>query len=187
MNSTALNPNSASPFKCSVPLGSTLARPLLAERDGLAQELDHLRKTEANLRAYETRLRVWQDRLDRGDKSEPATQPCFPASGSRAPMVNDPELQAAWTKLYRAHELLQAEQAYLRDERIAISARESELKRREGKVTMRESYIARREGQAAAERVAASVPMPPKKAPSMLTRLTRSPFFGVRAVADSAK
>jgi hypothetical protein len=159
-----------------------------APRDnGLAAEIERLRLCEANLRAYEARLRAWQERLVDGVSPPHAPVPAK-AEGSRAPFADDAALQAAWAKFYRAHELLEAEQNHLRDERMAMNGRETELKRREKAVEQREAQLLARERVAAEAPVAAVAAAPAAgKRSSRLDQLTHAPFAMAKAVFSPGK
>src|ERR1043166_8688513 len=99
------------------------AATLAEERRRLQEDHDALREREANLREYEARLRAWQAEIDAGragstnvGASAPAAAPVAPTvqrQSSRTPFNEDPALQAAWEKLHRARELLEAEQPHL--------------------------------------------------------------------------
>lgn len=152
---------------------------------GLAGEFERLREVEANLRAYEDRLRTWQQQLEQGPAVEVA-----PRAGSRGPFVNDVALQEAWQKLYRARELLDAEQRHLRDERIAAQGLGLEIQRREAAVTHREQAVAERERLLAADRAALSMVATEAAPPPTLSRLrqfTRTPFAFARAVFSAGR
>ena len=113
-----------------------------------ANELEELRKREANLADYEARLRAWQAQLDACQRT-PAmaamTATPFTRPVAEGGMVNDPVLNSAWGRLYRARELLEAEQRHVRDERIAHRETELRLKQREAELDKREARLVERE------------------------------------------
>jgi hypothetical protein len=146
------------------------------ERRRIEEDSEVLRLREANLREYEARLRVLQSEMDaRGGSSRSAT----PFSGkSMAPFAHDDAgLEAAWQKLHRAREFTEAEQAHLRDDRLAMHAFEVELKQREAAVAAREARVtAQEEMQAAQAPRGKREPMAGQQTLSAFTRLTRAPF-----------
>ncbi len=111
-------------------------------------ELEELRKREANLADYEARLRAWQAQLDACQRT-PAVAAMTAAPFARpvveGGMVNDRVLSSAWGRLYRARELLEAEQRHVRDERIAHRETELRLKQREAELDEREARLVERE------------------------------------------
>ena len=154
------------------------ATALELERRRIEEDSEVLRLREANLREYEARLRTLQGEMDSRGGSSRSTAP-FP-SKSMAPFAHDDAgLEAAWQKLHRAREFTEAEQAHLRDDRLAMHAFEAELKQREAAVAAREARVAAQEEVLAA---AASAPrskrepMAGQQTLSAFTRLTRAPF-----------
>jgi len=93
------------------------------------EDLDLIREQEANLRDYEARLRQLQAQLEADRVLWFSARP-----QSRSPFQDDAAAKAAWEKLQRATDLLEAERAIFRDERMAFREQEAELKRREAKV-----------------------------------------------------
>ena len=99
-------------------------------------------------------------------------------------------MPTAWEKLHRARELLEAEQAHLRDDRIAQREFEAQLKRREEAVAEREARVAEREA-----RLPANLPAPKPKAgaaaaeeeESAVSRLTTAPFKFASAMLRGKK
>lgn len=153
-----------------------------AERLRLEAEWQALREREENLRAYEAQLRAMQADLDgrREPESTTSVSP-FPAG--------ELSLQAAWDKLIRARELLDAEQAHFREDRLAMKAEMAEFTRRLANLAAREEAVVARErvllvadaGGRAAE------PMAGEHTMSVMTRLTRNPFDFARSVFRSRK
>ena len=60
---------------------------------------------------------------------------------SRSPFQDDAAVKAAWEKLQRATDLLEAERAVFRDERMAMRELEADVKRRETKLEEMEGKI----------------------------------------------
>jgi hypothetical protein len=121
---------------------------------------DELRAREKNLREYEERLRALQAQIDasRSAAARRAGQTIPP----QTPAVSADEvtLEAAWQKLNRTHEILEAEQRILIDERQAMWEIEAQLKARLEEVTAREAQLAEREA-----RVDAATAEPPQAKP----------------------
>lgn len=162
---------------------------LVEERRRLQEDQDALREREANLRDYEARLRAWQAEIDAGREGGGGvrTVPVVvvgPRSSSRPPFHEDPALQAAWEKLHRARELLEAEQTHLRTDRIVLREQEMEMRKREEALNAREECLAAREDLVAA---AAAQPIAGEQTMSAVTRLTRAPFQMARSVFGGKK
>ena len=102
---------------------------LAQERRRWHEDLDLLREQENNLREYEARLRQLQAQLEADRVLWFSSRP-----QSRSPFYDDAAVKAAWEKLQRATDLLEAERAVFRDERMAMRELEVELKRREAKI-----------------------------------------------------
>lgn len=102
---------------------------LAHERRRWHEDLDLLREQENNLREYEARLRQLQAQLEADRVLWFSARP-----QSRSPFNDDAAVKAAWEKLQRATDLLEAERAVFRDERMAMRELEVELKRREAKM-----------------------------------------------------
>ena len=102
---------------------------LAQERRRWHEDLDLLREQENNLRDYEARLRQLQAQLEADRVLWFSARP-----QSRSPFHDDAAVKAAWEKLQRATDLLEAERAVFRDERMAMREVELDLKRREGKI-----------------------------------------------------
>jgi len=160
---------------------------LAEERRRLQEDHDALRVREENLRNYESRLRALQDQIE-ADRSAAATaeQTQFlpRRAETKAPFEADPALQAAWEKLHRARELLEAEQNHMRDERLAAREKENEMKRREAAVTKREGWVVDRERLIAEATpiIDEAQPIAAEQTMSAVTRLTRGPFNMARSM-----
>ena len=153
----------------------------------LASEFDRLRECETNLRDYETRLREWQERLDRGERSVVPAIPSARCAGNSAPLVEDPDLRAAWQKLFRARELIDAEQDHLRDDRISAQGREAEIKRREKAIEQRELKMAERERVVSEAQAALAAAPAPLRSISKLERFSNAPFAIAKAVFSGGR
>ena len=118
---------------------------LAVERRRLVEDHEALRVREQNLRDYEDRLRSLQAEIESG-RTAPSvagrTSTPFLRPSSKAPFGSDAALQAAWEKLHRAREILEAEQFHLRDERIIVQEKENGLKCRETALAEREVRVA---------------------------------------------
>jgi predicted nucleic acid-binding Zn-ribbon protein len=180
-------------LKLARPSAEKWAATLAEERRRLQEDQESLREREDNLREYEARLRALQADIDAGRSavapvasgttpSVPtrSTPPLFHRPSSHAPFHEDPSLQAAWEKLHRAREILEAEQKNLRDDRIALREMETNIKRREEELALREARLAEREAL-----VAAAAPAIEEEAieeRSAVSRLTRAPLEMARSV-----
>jgi hypothetical protein len=94
-------------------------------------------------------------------------------------------LQAAWDKLYRARSILEAEQAHMRDDRIAFQGEIDALDHRERTIAMRELRMQQIEHQAQvamADAQEAQQAQDAKEPESTISRLTRAPFDMARSV-----
>ena len=126
----------------------------------------------------------------------PATPPPMPFGsnvpfGSGAPFEGDSSnpygyaaLQAAWDKLYRARALLEAEQAHLRDDRIALQGELDALEVRRQAVIAREMRVQQMELSAALDKEEAE---DAKETQSTMSKLTRAPFEMARQVFGPKK
>lgn len=190
MNPTVTFPPPAPELKLPRASAEKWAATLAEERRRLQEDQDALREREHNLREYEARLRGWQAEIDAGrsatipPQTTAAGTVVTPANrASRAPFAEDPALQAAWEKLHRAREILEAEQLHLRDDRMAVREMENMVKKREEAVALQESKLAAREAL-----VAAATPAPKKgEDASAMSRLTRAPFDMARSVFGAKK
>jgi hypothetical protein len=93
-------------------------------------------------------------------------------------------LQGAWDKLYRARSILEAEQAYIRDDRIALQGEVEALEARERAVSAREIRIKQIELQAA---LLKEEEQDERESESTILKLTRAPFSMARSVFGSKK
>lgn len=105
------------------------ATQIAQERRRWHEDLDLIREQESNLREYEARLRQLQAQLEADRVLWFSSRP-----QSRSPFQDDAAVKAAWEKLQRATDLLEAERAIFRDERMAFREQEGEVKRREAKL-----------------------------------------------------
>jgi FixJ family two-component response regulator len=105
------------------------ATQLAHERRRWHDDLDLIREQENNLREYEARLRQLQAQLEADRVLWFSSRP-----QSRSPFQDDAAVKAAWEKLQRATDLLEAERAVFRDERMAFREQEADIKRREAKL-----------------------------------------------------
>lgn len=160
------------------------AREDVLERRNLDQDHEALRDREANLRDYETRLRQWQAQLESTLAQPPVAQYVPPVTLGRIPSISpfegDAALQAGWEKLHRARELLEAEQAHVRDDRLNLKETAALLKRHEMALTARETSLAQREATLAAAMAAQLAEQ--TKQPSAILRFTQSPFTLAKSV-----
>lgn len=158
---------------------------MAAEQRQLLEDREALREREQNLHEYEARLRDLQAEIER-NRSKPAqldatksrvTPSIFHREPDEVQSAESPDLQAAWEKLHRARELLDAEQAHAREDRLALREWEMALQRREAALAAREEALAQREAAAAATNASPSVAFPSEAAPpSALATLSRAPF-----------
>lgn len=146
------------------------------ERRRWHEDLDLFRSQEENLRAYEDRLRKIQAQLE-ADRVLWFSQSTRPASHS--PFTDDAGLREAWAKLQRATELLEAERANFRDDRLAMQDHHAAVKRREEQVRDREIQLSLR------ERKLSELPPPPPLSP--IKSFTRAPMEMARAVFGAGK
>jgi chromosome segregation ATPase len=148
----------------------------LEERFKLEQILAEVQTREENLRAYEARLREWQEQLDGAHPQPPIKRPSLHPFVSTHTLRDESGLQAAWEKVHRSREILEAEQKHLIDDRLLLQERETALKKREAALALREERLAAREQ-------AAPVAKPKtKKAPSAMESFTRAPFAMAKSV-----
>lgn len=191
MNSNVTFPPPAPVLKLNRPSTEKWAATVAEERRRLQEDQEALRERETNLREYEARLRAWQAELDAG-RGAPAPRTSTTASpfqrpSSRVPFADDAALQAAWEKLHRARELLEAEQNHLRDDRIVMRDQMETVKRREEAVTAREAALAEREALVTAALQPAKDQASGEPSVSAVTRLTRAPFDMARSVFGGKK
>jgi hypothetical protein len=147
---------------------------LMAAQYQLAEDTAMLRQREDNLRVYERRLRGLQARLEGGEPAPAAA----PNPAGREPAAMDPALNAAWSKLHRARELMEVEQKHLIEGRLLLREETQALVRREAAVTVREARVAEAEAQHQARTAA--------EKPGAVRGLTRAPFALAKAVFTKA-
>jgi hypothetical protein len=186
-------------LKLARPSAEKWAATLAEERLRFQEDQEALREREENLREYESRLRMLQVEIEAGRNAAASqaahvaptarsTPPVFQRPSSRAPFGEDPALQAAWEKLHRAREILEAEQKNLRDDRIAIREMELMVKRREQDVSEREVRLAEREALVtAAMPASADAVVEGHPHVSAVSRITRAPFDMARSVFGGKK
>lgn len=168
------------------------AATLAEERRRLQEDQDALRARESNLRDYETRLRHWQAEIDAGRGNTGAgqadallisTPTPFQRLASRTPFAEDPALPAAWEKLHRARELLEAEQSHLKTDREQMRELQRSLKHTADELAAREARLAEREALVtAATPPCPGQPIAGEHTMSVMTRFTRGPFDMARSV-----
>jgi len=169
------------------------AATLAEERRRLLEDQEALREREANLRDYESRLRALQADIEAGRAAPPVTTRStaapFVRPASKAPFADGAALQAAWEKFHRARQLLEAEQAHLRDERTVLHDQKAEVKEREAAVGLRETRVAEREHLIVAATASShsDEPIAGERTLSAVTRLTRAPFDMARSVFGGKK
>lgn len=196
MDTIVTFPSPEPELKIARPSAEKWAATLAEERLRLHEDQEALREREENLREYEARLRQLQSEIESGRGatnqagviSSPtrSTPPLFQRPSSRAPFNEDPALQAAWEKLHRARELLEAEQRNLRDDRITIRELERLVKQREEALAEREMRLAEREALIVAA-TPATEQMVEEQGVSAVTRITRMPFDVARSVFGGKK
>ena len=142
---------------------------LAEERRRLDDDLAALRESEDNLRAYEAHLRAQQDKIEENRSPAPLVSPAASSFSPFSP--TDLTLQSAWEKVIRARELLEAEQAHLRDDRLQ----------------MREDTLAARESVLNAGLSPSSPVAPATTAFSSMTKFTLAPFNLARSVLRGSK
>jgi len=189
MNSPITFPPPAPPLKLARHSAEERAAALVEERRRLHLDQEAVREREASLRDYEARLRTLEAEIEAG-RTERAGLIPPPAVSSRTavpfkrptsipPFEEDGGLKAAWEKLYRARELLEAEEVHMRHERVMLHDQVQSLRQRAETLAIREAQVAEREGLMAA---AAAQPMAGEHTMSAVTRLTTAPFEMARAV-----
>ncbi len=166
---------------------------LTEERRRLQDDHEALRERESNLREYETRLRALQADIDALRELDTSTTgSAAPGPGSRPPQFHRPTsrtpfpeegaLQVAWEKLHRAHELFEAEQAHLRNDRCTVREQEVNLKKREEAVAAREQRLAEREAMLRATVAGTNPPIAATSTTAANAKVTANPFSIARAV-----
>jgi hypothetical protein len=153
---------------------------LARERRRWHEDLDLLRAREENLGRYEDRLRRLQAELEAGQLSGRAQQGAEPRGYAVSPFRDDVQVRAAWEKLQRANELLEAERAMFRDERMALQDLQKTILRRQDELRAIERQLVERDG------VRRALPQPggtakaggvgAEERPSRLRIFTRAPL-----------
>lgn len=188
MNPTITFPAPEPSLRLRRPAIDNWAATLAEERRRLLEDQEALREREQNLRNYEARLRALQHEIEAGRSAPAATVPPTPATrSSRVPFEDAAALPAAWDKLHRARELLEAEQAHLREDRHAMREQEAAMKRREEAVAAREAAVAEREALLPEPGPEAGEPVAAEHTLSAVTRLTRAPFNMARSIFGGGK
>jgi hypothetical protein len=187
MNSTITFPTPEPSLKLARPSTEKWAATLAEERRRLEEDQENLREREKNLKEYESRLRSLQAEIEAGRASAQAsrnTVPPYQRAATSVPFQEDPALQAAWEKLHRAREILEAEQNHMRDDRIAARDQLAQMKQREEAMAAREAALNEREALIA---VALGGKKFVEHEESAMTRLTRAPFNMARSVFGGNK
>lgn len=161
------------------------ATQIAQERRRWHEDLDLLREQETNLREYEARLRQLQAQLEADRVLWFSSRPV-----SRSPFQDDAAVKAAWEKLQRATDLLEAERAVFRDERMAMRELEGDIKRRESKLQDLEGKLGEQEKRMRSLPPAVSMaPFTPPPSPAThspmatpLRALSRAPFDVARSL-----
>jgi hypothetical protein len=110
---------------------------------------------------------------------------------SRSPFTDDAAVKAAWEKLQRATDLLEAERAVFRDERMAMRELELDIKRREAKIEEQANKLSDQEKKMrdlppVASNPPIPVPLPTPSsngvAPRTVKAISRAPFEMARSL-----
>jgi hypothetical protein len=187
MNSTIILSSADSALKLTRPSTEKWAATLAEERRRLLEDHEALREREENLRNYEKRLRALQEEIV-ASRSTPAsatagsTPPHAARVTTRIPFGDETALMAAWEKLHRAREILEAEQSHVREDRHLIREQAAAVKRREAAVIAREEQLTEREARAIELLTSSGEPVADEHTMSAVTRLTRAPFDLARSV-----
>jgi len=151
-----------------------LAQILLeSERRQLHEDMDLLREQEANLRAYEQRLRTLPAEVEAARVHRAAPRLPFDQ------FQYDASLEAAWNKINRAMDLLEAERRSMTDEKLAFKETMAQLEQKEKSLQSQEAQLAKHEQSLNAP----PPPPPPPHRPSF----TREPFKAAKAIFTSDK
>ncbi len=121
------------------------AAAIAQERRRWHEELDQLREREDNLRSYEQRLRTMQAQIE----NERVNRPASTADGGSANQIDRAEqealLRAEWEKVHRAKQVIEAEAALHRDERMTLQELEKQIRQREERLRQLDQQIAAHE------------------------------------------
>ena len=144
-----------------------------ADRRQLQDDLDLLREQEANLRTYEQRLRSMSAEVeaDRVLNAAPHL--------SRDPFQRDATLEAAWTRLDRAMDMLEAERRNFSGERLALKEDMDRLQQKEETLQQREKTLSYQEALLAGRTLQAPAPR--------RSSFTQTPLQAAKAIFTSGK
>jgi DNA-binding NarL/FixJ family response regulator len=149
------------------------------DRRQLHEDLNLLREQEANLRAYEQRLRTMGEDAEANRVNRAAPRP------SRDPFQRDPGLEAAWARLDRAMDMMEAERRsfsnekmILKEELTRLKGQEEALQQRADELQERARSLDAREAQLSAR---------PEEPESTRAAFTRAPFKTARAILAGPK
>jgi DNA-binding response OmpR family regulator len=144
-----------------------------ADRRQLQDDLDLLREQEANLRTYEQRLRSMSAEVeaDRVLNAAPHL--------SRDPFQRDATLEAAWTRLDRAMDMLEAERRNFSGERLALKEDIDRLQQKEETLQQREKTLSYKEALLAGRTLQAPAPR--------RSSFTQTPLQAAKAIFTSGK
>ena len=192
MNSTIILSTADSALKLTRPSAEKWAATLAEERRRLLEDHEALREREENLRNYERRLRTLQEEIEAGRNSTATlksgtTAPLPTRQTTRIPFGDETALMSAWEKLHRAREILETEQAHVREDRQVIREQSAALKRREAAVIVREEQLTEREARAIELLTTPGVVDADEPTLSTVSRLTRFPFEMARSVFGAKK
>lgn len=142
------------------------------DRRQLKEDLELLREQEANLRSYEQRLRVMGEEVEADRVHSAAPRP------SRDPFQRDTSLEAAWTRLDRAMDMMEAERRNFSNEKLVLREELEKLKAEREALQQREQTLEVREAQL----IAPVVELEPAR-PSF----SSAPFRAAKAMFGNAK
>jgi len=146
------------------------------DRRRLQEEMELLRVQETNLRAYEQRLRIM------GTEAEAERVQSAAPRLSRDPFQRDAKLEATWTRLNRAMDMLEAERRNFSGEKLVLKEEFAQLKAMQGALQRREQILENREAQ-----VVAPACSPPAEAVPVRTSFTHAPFQAAKAMFTSSR
>jgi CheY-like chemotaxis protein len=138
------------------------------ERRHLQEDMEVLREQESNLRAYEQRLRTLPAEVEAARVNRAAPRLPFDQ------FQYDASLQAAWSKINRAMDLLAAERRSFTDDKLAFKETLARLEQREKNLQAQEALLAKREPN-------------PTAAPPPRPSFTKEPFRAAKAIFTSDK
>ena len=146
------------------------------DRRQLQEDIDLLREQETNLRAYEQRLRSM------GAAAEAERVQSAAPRLSRDPFQRDATLEAAWTRLDRAMDMLEAERRGFSGEKLVLKEELAQLKAMQEALQQREKILEIREAQ-----MATPVSVPPADPVPPRTSFTHAPFKVAKAIFTSSR